>query len=101
MKQQTAPTTVRLERFAWMVALVVVLRLLAWDLHHALDYHAEADEYCQVCLVMERGGDGVAAVAAKMLSPQLALAPTDLVSDPDYRAQAYRPLPRGPPSLLS
>lgn len=91
----------RLERFAWMVALVVVLRLLAWDLHHALDYHADADEHCQVCLVMERGGDGVTTVAAKMPPPQLAQAPGELVSDPDYRALAYCPLPRGPPSLLS
>ena len=83
-----------------MVALVVALRLLAWDLHHALDFHADAGERCEVCVVMERGGDGVVAVAGKLPTPAQPPAHTACVSGPDFGVHAPCPPARGPPSLL-
>ncbi len=101
MKQQTAFLPTCLQRFAWMVALVVVLRVVAWDLHHALDLHAESDPRCQVCLVMERGGDGVLTVAVVAVASPCGPAPLPMVSAFVPVAPAPGPLPRGPPSSFS
>jgi hypothetical protein len=100
MKHPTRTNGLRLERFALMVALVVVLRLLAWDLHHALDFHADSGERCEVCVVMERGGDGVVAAAGKLPPPAQPPAPSACGSDPDFGVHAPCPPARGPPSLL-
>lgn len=100
MTQQPRTSGLRLERFAVLVALVVVLRLLAWDLHHALDFHADAGERCEVCMVMERGGDGVAAAPPRLLPPAQRPAPSEFRSGPDFGVHAPCPPARGPPSLL-
>ena len=89
----------RLERFAWMVALVVVLRFTAWDLHHVFDLHA-ADEPCEVCLVVERGGDGPVAATDKPPLPHISPAPRSGFANPHRATPAPCPLPRGPPTLL-
>lgn len=99
MKQHNPTTPLRLERFAWMVALVVVLRFAAWDLHHVFDLHT-ADEPCEICLVVERGGDGPVAAADKTLLPHASPAPRAAFSDPRRASLAPCPLPRGPPALL-
>jgi len=99
MKQHNPTVPLRLERFAWMVALVVVLRFAAWDLHHVFDLHA-ADDPCEICLVMERGGDGPVAAAEKVLLPHDALAPPVGVTALHLAAPAPCPPPRGPPALL-
>lgn len=101
MNRQTSATPLRLQRFALMVALVVVLRVLAWDLHHAFDLHADSGERCQACLVMERGGDGTLPVTAPELEPPCGPAPLPMVAGLLPAAPAPGPLPRGPPSLLS
>lgn len=99
--QQTSTPDLHLARFAWLVALVVVLRVLTWDLHHVLDQHPDADERCQVCLVMERGGDGVTPAAAKSLPGSCAPAPAERAADATHATPLPCPLPRGPPSSLS
>jgi hypothetical protein len=99
MKQHNPTVPLRLERFAWMVALVVVLRFAAWDLHHVFDLHA-ADDPCEICLVIERGGDVPVAAADRTLLPHDALAPPVGVSSLRLATPAPCPLPRGPPSLL-
>jgi hypothetical protein len=99
MKRHNPIVPLRLERFAWMVAVVVVLRFAAWDLHHVFDLHA-ADEPCEICLVVERGGDGPVAVAARILLPHTSPAPRAAFSAPHRATPAPCPLPRGPPTLL-
>jgi hypothetical protein len=81
-----------------MVALVVVLRFVAWDLHHAADLH-QADTPCEICAVFERGVDGVAATAAAV-SPSVP--PHALRAGLPATCQAARapcPPARGPPSF--
>lgn len=101
MKQQQPAQPPRLARYALAVAVLVVLRLFAWDLHLALDAHAETDERCAVCLVMERGGDAVAPAAGKSLVSAPASAPDGTRSFYLPGERALGPLPRGPPSLSS
>lgn len=100
MKVFNAPRCRRLERFAWMVALVIVLRFVAVELHHVGDYHVPG-EYCATCLVIERGGHGVVGDIHLPLSAPATSAP---VSEPTQcRLVAFPscPLPRGPPSFPS
>lgn len=101
MKRQPAILPAALQRFALMVALVVVLRVVAWDLHHALDLHAEQDQRCQVCLVMERGGDGVPELTTVALAPASGPAPLPTAARLIPIPRAPGPLPRGPPSSFS
>lgn len=101
MNRQHSISPLRLRRFAWMVALVVVLRVLAWDLHHALDFHVESGERCMACLVMERGGDGVTLVAGTVLDHPCGHAPLPVVAGLVSAAPTPGPLPRGPPSSFS
>lgn len=101
MNQRTAILPTCLQRFALMVALVVVLRVIAWDLHHALDLHAESEPRCQVCLVMERGGDGVLPVTAAAVASTCGPAPLPMAAGIVPVAPAPGPLPRGPPSSFS
>ena len=98
MKQRHTPSPHRLTHFALMVALVVVLRFVAWDLHHAANLH-ETDEPCEICLVFERGGDGVAATAATLLPPAPAPAMRAGIAEPYRAARAPCPPARGPPSF--
>jgi hypothetical protein len=101
MKQQSA-TRLRLTRYAWMAAFVVVLRLAAWDLHHVLDLHDwDATTHCDVCMVVERGGEplvssSVTIPATPLWSAPLGRLPVELRATP-----APRPPSRGPPSFLS
>jgi hypothetical protein len=100
MPRFTATRSHRLERFAWMVALVVMLRFVAVELHHVSDYHAPG-EYCDTCLVVERGGVG-AAVDTGFAVPARAASAPDAVPPPLLVACSPPcPLPRGPPSFLS
>lgn len=88
----------RLQRFAWMLALVVVLRFAAWELHHAFDVHA-ADEHCEICAVVERSGAAPAAQHAQAAVPvpgTRLLPPAETLLTAPYAAS---PLPRGPPRL--
>jgi len=85
-------------RLAILVALLVVVRVLGWELHLVVEQH-EVGEACEVCLIAERGGNAVAASAASALPPR----PSDTPQVP--RAEILRtvfapcPLPRGPPSF--
>ena len=100
MTRFTVTTSHRLERFAWMVALVVVLRFVAVELHHVSDSHAPG-EYCDTCLVVERGGLGVAGDIAFPGPALVAPAPDSLPPPLLVACSPPCPLPRGPPSLLS
>lgn len=82
-----------------MVALVVVLRVVAWDLHLGFDLH-DPDEQCQVCLVLERGGDGVIAATGKCLPKFTPARARVEQAEPLYSSPASCPLPRGPPAFL-
>jgi len=83
-----------------MVALVVVLRFVAWDLHHAANLH-DTDTPCEICAVFERGADGAAPTAATGSPP----VPPDAMRAglPAPCRAAYAPCPpaRGPPSFYS
>ena len=98
MKKPTVPRARRLEHFAWLAAVLVVLQFVSWDLHRALEQHAETDHSCQVCLVMERGADSPPAVAGHGLLPEFRLAPDQ--GEPGFAVStsARHPLPRGPPA---
>jgi hypothetical protein len=100
MKQHTPARPLRLERFAWMVALVVVLRIAAWDLHFVFDLHQPA-EHCEICLVMERGGDGMTAAAGQAVPPPASPAAQAAFANPCRTTTLPCPLPRGPPSFHS
>jgi hypothetical protein len=101
MKPQNV-SRIRLERYAWMVALVVVLRLAAWDLHHALDLHDyEADAQCDVCMVVERGSAPLAAGSLNAPHPLAEPAPGGRLPADLRATPAPNPPPRGPPSILS
>ncbi len=100
MKHPTSTIGPRLKRFAWMVALLVVLRFVAVDLHLALEHH-EAGQDCEICLVAERAGDGVPAAAAKLPQAPGCAAPRSWRVATPAVASHPCPLPRGPPSLLS
>jgi hypothetical protein len=99
VQQKTSKLPFRLERFAWMVALVVVLRVVGWDLHHVLDVHPAA-EHCDICLVAERGDDGVVVSAGPGLPPPPATECRAEISPPRHASPAPCPLPRGPPVFL-
>jgi hypothetical protein len=101
MKQQSA-TQIRLTRYAWMAAFVVLLRLAAWDLHHALDLHDwDAKTQCDVCMVVERGGEPV--VSSSVTTPETSLwfAPLGRLPAELRATIAPRPPSRGPPSFFS
>lgn len=83
-----------------MVALVVVLRFVAVELHHVNDHHAPG-AYCDTCLVVERGGLGAAGDTGFAASARVAPAPDTAVPSLSVAALFPCPLPRGPPSLLS
>jgi hypothetical protein len=100
MKRHHTPHPRRLTHFALMVALVVVLRFVAWDLHHATDLH-ETDTPCEICAVFERGGDGVAATATTVSPPAPAPALEAGIPGPCRAARAPCPPARGPPSFES
>lgn len=101
MKHPTLTSRLALQRFAWMVALVVVLRVAAWELHNFLDFHADSTERCQACLVMERSGDSPLPAAGEMPAAPLGEAPQNLAVLAVLAAAAPCPLPRGPPSTFS
>jgi len=101
MFRQAPMSPLRLQRFALAVALVVLLRVVAWDLHHVLDIHADTGERCQACLVMERGGDGPAPTAAVAPQCPAGHAPAPLAGGHLPAVPAPGPLPRGPPSSFS
>jgi hypothetical protein len=100
MKRRHTPSPRRLTHFALMVALVVVLRFVAWDLHHAADLH-QADTPCEICAVFERGADGVAATAAMVSPPVPPHAMQARLPAPCEPAHAPCPPARGPPSFES
>jgi hypothetical protein len=100
MKPQNA-TRIRLERYAWTVALLVVLRLAAWDLHHALDLHDyEANAQCDVCMVVERGSEPLAAGSSITSPPPVESFPGGRLPADLRATPAPNPPPRGPPSFL-
>lgn len=102
MQRPKTKADLRLMRFAWMAALVVVLRVVAWDLHHALDAHdLQAEETCQLCLVFERGGDCGIADGAAGLPPAALATPGHESPSSGHAALAPCPPPRGPPAFLS
>jgi len=88
----------RLMRFAWMVTLVVVLRFVAWDLHHALDAHDHlVEETCELCMAFERGGDTSVAGAGNAAPPTVRMAAGHQPAASCHAAIAPCPPPRGPP----
>ena len=101
MNPSNPATSRTIQRFAWMVALLVVLRFAAADLHQVLEHPHGPDEHCEICLVFERAGDGVTSVAAKSsLSPGWPAPQAGILASLPSR---FAPCPpaRGPPSSLS
>jgi hypothetical protein len=89
-----------MKRLALLAALLLVLRFLAIDLHHAVADH-QVDEPCELCLVIERGGNAVAHAATPLVTQPDVIAGAFLASSPPVLAVALRPPPRGPPASLS
>jgi hypothetical protein len=87
-------------RLAWMVALLVVLRFGAWELHQSLDHHDDVQP-CQVCLVLERTGDGAPVSVGKPLPVPTAEPLQTRQSLAPAAAAAPCPLPRGPPPSIA
>lgn len=100
MKRLYTPSQRRLTHFAMMVALVLVLRFVAWDLHHLLDLHA-ADEPCEICLLVERGGEGGPSVTGVLAQAPPFAVPGPWCTEPPGSTPDPCPLPRGPPSFES
>lgn len=100
MTDQTRTIGPWLRRFAWMVALVVVLRVVAWELHQVFDHH-ELDQKCEICLVAERGGDGLLPIAGPLAQATTEALPAPWRADLPVLARTPCPLPRGPPSSRS
>lgn len=100
MKPASTTASRGIKRLAFLAMLVLVLRFVAVDWHQAAAHHA-ADEPCEVCLVVERGGTGLAAVLPA--APNLAPLPAPPVPATCVAAAgpAPAPLPRGPPSSSS
>lgn len=102
MHRPKTKADLRLTRFAWMAALVVVLRFVAWDLHHALDAHdTQVEEACELCLVFERGGDCGNANAAPGRPPAAPAGPGHESPSSGHALLAPCPPPRGPPVRLT
>lgn len=100
MTDQPRPIGPSLQRFALMVALVIVLRVVAWDLHQVVDHH-ELDQPCEICLVADRAGDGVPPVASHVGPATGAALPTPWQANLHVLSPPPCPLPRGPPSPSS
>ena len=101
MNPSNPATSRKIERFAWMVALLVVLRFAAADLHEALEHPHGPDEHCEICLVFERAGDGVTSVAGKdAVAPAWPVPEAGTIASLPAR---FAPCPpaRAPPSSLS
>jgi hypothetical protein len=96
MKPPNPLRRVRIERLALLAVLLVLVRVLGWELHQLASPHVPG-ETCEVCLVAERGGDAipVAAAGAPMLSQDAAKA--DACSCLPRASIAPCPPARGPP----
>jgi hypothetical protein len=100
MKQASAILPFDMKRLALLAALLLVLRFMALDLHHAVADH-QVDEPCELCLVVERGGNAVAQVTTP-LPPRLVIVTAAFPALlPPALAAPWLPPPRGPPASLS
>ena len=88
------------QRLALAFALLVVLRVVAWDLHHAHQAHS-ADETCEVCLVFERNVDGMPSKCGKPALQRVSVLPVVRQATLPGAEPHASPLPRGPPSIQS
>ena len=84
-----------------MVALAVMLRFAAAEVHHALEHDHHPEEQCEICLVVERGGSGLPLAGGhSALAPDWPVPP---LPASDHAGTSSRPCPpaRGPPALLA
>lgn len=100
MNQASTLLPFNLKRLALLGALLLVLRFFALDLHHAVVHHP-VDEPCELCLVVERGGNALAEAVVPFPPQPLIITAAVLVPPPPGGAVALRPPPRGPPASLS
>lgn len=100
MNQESAILPFDLKRLALLAALLLVLRFLALDLHHVVADH-QVGEPCELCLVLERGGNAVAQAAVPFTPQVVIISGAILASPAPVLAAAWLPPPRGPPASLS
>ncbi len=97
MKPQQARDSTVIKRLAWLAALLVVLRVFAWELHNAVAEHP-IGETCQVCIAADRSDDALVATASVVQAATSDSATPRAPVSPPRAAAALRPPPRGPPS---
>jgi hypothetical protein len=97
MKLRNPLRRIRIERLALLAALLVVVRVLGWELHQLTAPHVPG-ETCEVCLVGERGGDAIPAAATGTPALPQAAAPFAAFSRLPRATVAPCPPARGPPS---
>lgn len=98
MTQHPSMSSRRLRRLALLAALLVVVRVLGWELHQLSAPHVSG-QACEVCLVAERCGDALPATLAVVpVLPRMAPSAAGSASLP-RAIVAPCPPARGPPSL--
>lgn len=96
MMQQPERASLRLKRLAVLATLLVVVRVLGWELHQLAAPHVPG-QTCEVCLVAERCGDAIPTSAAAP-EPLRAVAPVRGYASLPWTTLAPCPPARGPPS---
>jgi hypothetical protein len=96
MQQRIGSRNRRLQHFAWLAMALVVLHVLGWELHLAVEQHPPG-ESCEVCLLAERTGDALAASATQSPAAPVALEPKAMACDLFRTRLSPCPPPRGPP----
>lgn len=98
MMQSSKRTSLRLEHLALLAALLVVVRVLGWELHQLAAPHAPG-QACEVCLVAERCGDALPTAPAVAPEQRQMAPPAAGFSSLPRAIVAPCPPARGPPSL--
>lgn len=98
MTQHSSTSSRRLRRLALLAALLVVVRVLGWELHQVAAPHVPGQS-CEVCLVAERCGDALPTPLAVPPVPRQMAPPAAGLASLPRAIVAPCPPARGPPSL--
>lgn len=96
MKRRNPPRRLRIERLALLAVLLVLVRVVGWELHQLASPHVPG-ETCEVCLVAERGGDAIPVAATGVPALPQDAARADACSCLPRATIAPCPPARGPP----
>lgn len=96
MKPRNPPRSIRIERLALLAVLLVLVRVLGWELHQLASPHV-LGETCEVCLVAERSGDALPVEATGTPALPQAAVPHAAFSRHLRATNAPCPPARGPP----